>query len=170
MSNTKMNKDIVPENFTLSLVLVDALPVLFFSGSVLLISILFHSALFFLGAMLCIWAGLAKVIWKLIVVLRKKNVWWLFMQMRIVMPIGFVLILLAVILGRSRISFAGVAAGFLSVPSVFFFVAGIIGMCLMGFFAARLDSSDVRANWTEQFTNGMAQGAIFVGLLLLVMR
>lgn len=30
----KMTKDIVPEDFTLSLAIVDALPVLFFGGSV----------------------------------------------------------------------------------------------------------------------------------------
>ena len=49
----KMTKDTVPEDFTLSLALVDALPVLFFGASMILIGIMFASSLFILGAVLC---------------------------------------------------------------------------------------------------------------------
>ena len=53
MSNKpKMTKDTIPENFTLSLALVDALPVLFFGGSMILIGLLFGSPLFMIGAAL----------------------------------------------------------------------------------------------------------------------
>lgn len=162
----KMTKDTVPENFTLSLALVDALPVLFFGGSMILIGSLFGSVLFMVGAVLCFWAGAAKVLWKVIVVIRKKNVWWLFMQMRIVMPAGFAMMLLAVILNRSFITLPAVFAAIVSFPSVIFFAIGVIGMVLMGVFASKLDSSDVRSNWIEQLTNGAAQAAIFVGILL----
>ena len=162
----KMTKDIVPEGFTLSLALVDALPVLFFGGSMFLIGILFKSALFLLGALLCLWAGAAKVIWKIIVVAKKKNVWWLFMQMRIVMPVGFALMLFAVIIGWAKIDGAAVLAAVVSFPSVIFFAIGILGMVLMGVFASKLDSSSVRSNWIEQLTNGLAQAAIFIGILL----
>lgn len=164
----KMTKDIVPEGFTLSLALVDALPVLFFGGSMILVGILFESTLFSLGALLCLWAGAAKVIWKIIVVTRKKNVWWLFMQMRIVMPVGFTLMLLAVIIGWSKIDRVAVLAAVVSFPSVIFFAVGILGMVLMGVFASKLDSSNVRANWIEQLTNGLAQAAIFIGMLLTI--
>ena len=163
----KMTRDTVPENFTLSLALVDALPVLFFGGSMVLIGLLFHSALFLLGAFACFWAGAAKVLWKIIVVTKKKNVWWLFLQMRIVMPVGFALMLLAVVLGRKTIHLPAVFAAVTSLPSVAFFALGVAGMVLMGVFAARLDSSDLRSNWIEQLTNTAAQAAIFVGILLL---
>ena len=64
MSNKpKMTKDTIPENFTLSLALVDALPVLFFGGSMILIGLLFGNPLFLIGATLCFWAGAAKVLW-----------------------------------------------------------------------------------------------------------
>ena len=76
----KMTRDTVPENFTLSLALVDALPVLLFGGSTVLIGLLFQSALFLLGAAACFWAGAAKVLWKIIVVTKKKNVWWLWRE------------------------------------------------------------------------------------------
>ena len=165
---TKMKKDTVPENFTLSLALVDALPVLFFGGSMMLVGLLFKSILFMIGAILCFWAGAAKVLWKIIVVKKKKNVWWLFIQMRIVMPAGFVMMLLAVILNRSRIDLSSVFAAVVSFPSVIFFAVGAAGMVLMGVFAARLDLSDVRSNWIEQLTNAIAQAAIFTGILFLL--
>ena len=163
----KMTKDTVPEDFTLPLAAVDALPVLFFGGSMLLIGLFFRSVLFLIGALLCFWAGAAKVLWKIIVVTKKKNVWWLFLQMRIVMPVGFALMLLAVVLRRKTIHLPAVFAAVMSLPSVAFFALGVAGMVLMGVFAARLDSSDLRSNWIEQLTNTAAQAAIFVGILLL---
>ena len=168
MSNKpKMAKDTVPENFTLSLAFVDALPVLFFGGSMILIGLLFGNPLFLVGAALCFWAGAAKVLWKIIVVTKKKNVWWMFLQMRIVMPVGFVLMILAVILNRNVIDLPAVFAAVISFPSVIFFTIGVIGLVLMGVFAARLDSADVRSNWIEQLTNAAAQAAIFTGILFL---
>ena len=168
MSNKpKMAKDTVPENFTLSLAFVDALPVLFFGGSMILIGLLFGNPLFLVGAALCFWAGAAKVLWKIIVVTKKKNVWWMFLQMRIVMPVGFVLMILAVILNRNVIDLPAVFAAVISFPSVIFFTIGVIGLVLMGVFAAKLDSADVRSNWIEQLTNAAAQAAIFTGILFL---
>ncbi len=164
---TKMTRDIVPEGFTLSLALIDALPVLFFCASMIVISRLFSSNLFLIGALLCMIAGAAKVLWKIIVVLKKKNIWFLFLQMRILMPIGFVFIVISLIMKRSEISLAGMGRAFMHMPSMLFFVIGILGMVLMMVFAVKLDSSDVKANWIEQLTNGIAQAAIFIGLLLL---
>ena len=168
MSNKpKMTKDTIPEKFTLSLALVDALPVLFFGGSMILTGLLFGKPLFLFGAALCFWAGAAKVLWKIIVVTRRKNIWWLFLQMRTVMPLGFALMLLSVILNRSTINLTSVLVAVLSLPSAIFFAAGVTGMVLMGIFAAKLDSADVRSNWIEQLTNTIAQAAIFTGILFL---
>jgi len=164
-----MTKDTVPENFTLSLAIIDALPVLFFGGSIILVGLLFRNALFLLGAVLCLWAGAAKVLWKIIVVKRKKNIWWLFMQMRIVMPAGFLLMLISILSNLKAIKLSVILAAIISMPSVIFFAIGIVGMVLMGIFAAKLDSSDVRSNWIEQITNAFAQCSIFVGILLLML-
>lgn len=163
----KMTRETIPEGFTLTLALVDALPVLFFCASMMVIGRLFSSLLFLVGALLCFIAGAAKVLWKVIVVLKKKNIWFLFLQMRILMPIGFALMLISLIVNRSAISFAGIGAAFMSMPSLIFFTIGILGMLLMMIFAVKLDSSDVKANWIEQLTNGIAQAAFFIGLLLL---
>ena len=47
-------------------------------------------------------------------------------------------------------------------------VPAIFGMVLMGVFAAKLDSADVRSNWIEQLTNTIAQASIFTGILFLL--
>jgi len=167
MSKNKINKDTVPEDFTLGLVLVDALPVLFFGASMILLGVMFSSVLFMIGAIACFYAGACKVLWKLIVVLRKKNIWWMFMQMRIVMPLGFLCMPVALIVNRSRVNGAAMWAGITSLPSLIFFILGIAGMGLMFFFAFNLDSSDVKSNWIEQLTNGIAQCAFFLGILFI---
>ena len=166
----KMTKDTIPEDFTLSLALVDALPVLFFGASVILIGWMFKDPMFLIGAVLCFWAGAAKVLWKIIVVKKKRNVWWMFLQMRIVMPVGFVLMIFSVILNRNAIDLHAVFAAVLSLPSVIFFAIGLTGMVLMGVFGAKLDSSDVRSNWIEQLTNAIAQASVFTGILILFLK
>lgn len=169
MAKPKMTKDTVPEDFTLPLVLVDALPVLFFCGSMVLISLLFRSPLFLVGALLCLFAGVCKVLWKLIVVLKKKNIWWMFLQMRICMLPGFLLMLLSVFLRRDTVSLSGIWAAVTAAPQCFFFGAGAAGMALMLVFGFTLDSGSVKANWIEQLTNGLAQLCIFAGLLIQVL-
>lgn len=168
MSRAKMKKDVIPEDFTLALAAVDAIPVVFFGASMVVIGRMFSSGLFLLGALLCLFAGVAKVLWKIIVVLKRKNIWWLFLQMRILMPVGFALMLAGTVLNAGKINGKAVLAAALGFPSVIFFAVGIAGMGLMMVFGAKLDSSDVRANWIEQLTNGIAQMAFFIGLLLAI--
>lgn len=168
MSNTKMTKDVVPQDFTLGLAIVDAIPVLFFCASVIAIGVAFKSVLFLIGALLVLFAGAVKVLWKIIVVLKKKNVWWMFLQMRILMPIGMVLMMVSLLVNRSRIDGNALWSAVTSMPSLACFIVGIIGMVLMSVFAVKLDSSDVKSNWIEQLTNGIAQAAFFVGILFLL--
>lgn len=163
-----MTKDIVPENFTMSLALVDAVPVLFFCATMLLVGIFFKSFLFAFGAVLVLFAGAVKVLWKVIVVLKKKNIWWMFLQMRILMPIGMVLMLLSLIVNAKRVNGSAIWTAMTTMPAAPCFAIGVLGMVLMTVFAFRLDSSDLKSNWIEQGTNGLAQIAFFVGVLLLL--
>lgn len=162
----KMTKDTVPEGFTLGLAIVDAIPVLFFGMSMALAGVLLDSGLFLAGAALCLFAGIAKVLWKIIVVLKKKNIWWMFLQMRVLMPVGLVLMIVGAVTAKADLS--PVLAQAMRFPAAPCFVMGFIGMALMTVFAFRLDSSDAKSNWIEQITNGAAQFAFFLGLLLLV--
>lgn len=158
------------EGFTLALALVDALPVLFFSGSMLVIAAMFDSSLFIAGAVLCVIAGLGKVLWKVVLATAKKDVPVLSKQFRVTMPLGFVLMVISAVIGRSKISFSGILSALVSVPSVFFFAAFILLMGAMSVMAKKLDQNDAKSNWKEQITNALAQGCFFAGLLILYLK
>ena len=168
MGKSKMTKDIVPDNFTISLAVVDSIPVLFFGATMVLLGTMFSNPLFLIGALLVLFAGACKVAWKFVVVLAKKNIWWMFLQMRIAMPIGFVLMLISVLVDARKIDWGLVWRNMCSMPSAICFIIGLLGMVLMTVFAFTLDGSKVKSNWIEQGTNGIAQAAFFVGVLLLL--
>lgn len=163
----KITKDIVPDDFSLALAFTDLFPVFFFGASMFLIGSKLTSVTFTLGASLCMLAGTLKVLWKIIVVLRKKNIWPLFIQMRIMMPIGFLFMLIGLFSSKNNISSSSVFHSIFQLPSGIFFLLAILGMVCMSIFAIKLDSSDSKSNWLEQITNGLAQLCLFIGLLLL---
>lgn len=168
MEKQKMTKDVVPEGFSLSLAAVDALPVLLFCASIVALGMIFNKPLFLTGSLLCFWAGTAKVLWKIIVVIKKRNVWWLFLQMRTAMPMGLFMIVLSLIINNNEINMTELLSAVLSFPSVVFFSVGLLGMILMGIFAVKLDSSKVKSNWIEQITNAAAQASFFIGIILVM--
>ena len=61
------------EGFTIGLALVDAIPVLAFGISMVIIATRFDSALFTFGAALSVLAGCCKVAWKLVLGIAKKD-------------------------------------------------------------------------------------------------
>lgn len=166
----KVNKESVPQDFNLSLAVVDTIPVLLFGGSTILISLIFNSKLFLVGSLLCLFAGLSKVIWKIIVATKKKNIWFLFIQMRITMPIGLLLMIISFIINKQLINIDVLLINLLSFPVNLFFIIGIIGMIMMLIFALTLDGNKVKNNWMEQITNLIAQLCFFIGLLIIVIR
>lgn len=166
MSRNNMTKDTVPEGFSVPLAVVDLIPVVFFGLSAIRIGRLFHSTLFVIGALICLLSGVVKVLWKLVAAVKHRNIWPMFVQMRILMPVGFLLLLAALWIGRADLNGAAILAGLTGFPACIFFGLGALGMVCMCVFARRLDSSDPRANWIEQGVNGLAQACIFIGLLL----
>ena len=160
-----MNKNIVPDNFTMSMVIVDSFPVIFFSGTAILVGVLLKNPVFIIGAIISALSGILKVLWKLIVVKKKKNVWPLFIQMRIAMPIGFVLMIAGVIISRRTIHLLDVFKYVTGFPLVIFFGIGLASMVAMMVLAITLDSSKAKNNWIEQLVNGIGQFSIFIGVL-----
>ena len=162
---TKITKDMVPEGFTLSLAIVDAIPVLLFAVAIIILGIKADfSPLIMLGGLLCFLGGAIKVLWKVIVATKQKNVYWMYKQMGPVMGIGFLLLIIGCIVSRAALkaAFAGIG-----VASIVLFVLWFICMGLMGVFAAKLDSSDPKFNWIEQCTNGVGELCLCLALALL---
>ena len=131
MKNNKMTKDTVPEGFSVVMALVDLIPVVFFGLSAVRVGRLFQSALFVTGALICLLSGVVKVLWKLIAAVSRRNIWPMFVQMRIFMPVGFLLLLAALIAGRAKLCSAAILAGICGFPACVFFALGALGMVCM---------------------------------------
>lgn len=162
-----MNNKVVPKDFTLSLAIVDVVPVIFFSMAMILLTRKFPSKLFSIGALLVVFAGMCKVLWKQIVVLKKKNIWFLFVQMRITMPIGMLLIIASLIVNKDMIFINSIIQSVITYPQAVFFILGSIGMLTMLIFAFVLDNKKLINNWIEQIVNSISQICFFIGVILI---
>ncbi len=165
-ARNRMTKDTIPEGFSVPMALVDLIPVVFFGLSAVKAGSLFHSGSFMAGAAVCLFSGIVKVGWKLIAAVSQRNIWPMFVQMRILMPVGFLMILAALIVDREGLNGEAMLEGLTGFPACLFFLAGALGMAMMVIFAFCMDSSDSRVNWMEQTVNSAAQICFFIGLLL----
>lgn len=150
---------------SVGMAIVDALPVLCFSASMILITQIYQSAIFMVGAVLCVLAGVGKVLWKLFLAIAHKDVHILYRQFRYMMPAGFVLMLLS--LAVKRPSPSAIWKNVSSFPCNTLFLIAIAGFLVMGVLAAKMDSSDKKANWIEQIVNLVAELCILFGVVII---
>ena len=154
------------EGFTVGLALVDAIPVLSFGISMVIIASRFDSPLFMIGAALSVLAGCCKVAWKLVLGIVKKDLRWLnkpFLPMQIT---GFLLMLISFVLGFRKISWGGVLAAVTGLPSILFFLAWIGLMGFMGWYRKhKFRNEDAKSNWTAQIINAIGQTCLLLGIL-----
>ena len=154
------------EGFTLTLALVDAIPVLSFGISMVIIASRFDSPLFMVGAALSVLAGCCKVAWKMVLGIVKKDLRWLNKPFVPMQATGFLLMLVSFILGFGKISWAGVGAALISFPSILFFAAWIGLMGFMGWFRKhKYSNDDAHSNWTAQIINAVGQTCLLLGIL-----
>ncbi len=156
-----------PQGFTPALALVDALPVLFFGASMVLTARGFGSVLFGVGAAIITLAGCGKVLWKLILAVWQRNVAWLNRWFIPCQISGFLLVVLALVLDGRKIAWGNLAGRLVQVPSVLFFAVWLIGMGVIGWYRKHRFDNSVKANWTAQIINTVAQGALLLGILFL---
>ena len=154
------------EGFTVGLALVDAIPVLSFGISMVIIAGRFDSPLFLIGAILSVLGGCCKVAWKLVLGIWKKDLRWLnkpFLPMQIT---GFGFILGSLLTSLGRINWAGVLAAVTGIPSILFFLAWIALMSIMGWFRKnKFQNDDAKSNWTAQIINAIGQTCLLLGIL-----
>ena len=154
------------EGFTLSLALVDAIPVLFFGTSMILVAAKFDSPLFIVGAVISTLAGCCKVLWKLILGIWKKDVRWLNKPFVPMQATGFMLMLVSFVIGFGTINWSGLLASVTGYPTIIFFTLWIVMMGTMGWYRKNKFDNSARANWTAQIINCVGQGALLLGILL----
>ena len=154
------------EGFTIALALVDAIPVLSFGISMLIISGRFDSPLFLIGAILSVLGGCCKVAWKLVLGIWKKDLRWLNKPFVPMMAVGFGFIIGSLIGGFRKIRWGAVLASVCAFPSVLFFAAWIGLMCFMGWYRKnRFQNDDAHSNWTAQIINAIGQTCLLLGIL-----
>ena len=154
------------EGFTLALALVDAIPVLFFGISMLIIGSRFGSVLFLIGAALSFVAGCFKVAWKLILALKKKDIKWLNKPFLPMQGAGFLLIILSIIIGFKKINWNMILSDIIGLPAVIFFALWIILMLVMVWYRkTKFKGTDAKSNWTAQIINAVAQAALLLGII-----
>ncbi len=155
------------EGFTVTLALVDAVPVLLFGGSMILVASRFGHPLFVIGAVLSTLAGCCKVAWKLILGIWKKDLKWLNKPFVPMQATGFSLMLISFVLGFGKIQWAAVGKAIFGFPSVLFFGLWISLMGFMGWYRKnRFSRTDAASNWTAQFVNCAGQACLLLGILL----
>ena len=162
-----MTKDTVPQNYTLGLEICDAVPVILFGLASWLLWRMTGSTVLLIGGVICFAAGLLKVLWKFIVVIQKKNVWPLFVQMRIGLPAGFMLMLIGFLIACFTKNMSLFWSGLLRPTPILFVIITILGMTAMIRCSAKLDLADPKANWIEQTCNTVAQGAFLVAMVVI---
>ena len=155
------------EGFTLGLALVDAIPVLSFGISMVIIAGRFDSPLFMLGAALSVLAGCCKVAWKLVLGIAKKDVKWLNKPFVPMQATGFLLMLISFVLEFRKIRWSGVLAAVTGMPSILFFLSWVGCMVLMSWYRKhRFRRNDAHSNWTAQIINAVGQTCLLLGILL----
>lgn len=155
------------EGFTLALALVDAIPVLSFGISMVIIASRFPSPLFMIGAILSVLGGCCKVAWKLVLGITKKDLRWLNKPFVPMMAGGFLLLIASLIIGFGKISWAAVGSAIVSFPSAAFFAVWLGLMGFMGWFRKnKFQNDDARSNWMAQIVNAVGQTCLLLGILL----
>lgn len=165
------------EGFTVGLALVDALPVIFFGGSLTVIATALSGtgltfALVVIGAVLVVLSGFCKVSWKMCLGLGIGDIQILNKMFVPAMATGFMITVSGVVVGTIKkvIKWNLVLASVLSAPVIICFLIGFTGMGLMSYYRKSNDKEtfdhDAKKNWIAQITNGIAQGMFFLGILL----
>ena len=154
------------EGFTLGLALVDAIPVLSFGISMVIIASRFDSPLFMVGAALSVLAGCCKVAWKLVLGIAKKDLRWLNKPFVPMQATGFLLMLVSFIVGFGKINWGGVLAAVTGIPSILLFVCWIGLMGFMGWYRKnKFRNDDAHSKWTAQIINAIGQTCLLLGIL-----
>jgi len=156
------------DGFTMKLAIVDIIPVVFFFVAVMEIFLKTGLWLVLAGGIICTLAGAGKVMWKVVLATRKKDVRFLFLQMRYLMPVGFLIIIFTMVFNRKADAIVSFAHNMVTFPALLFFALGIIGCVMMGVCAKVLDPDKSKSNWIEQGVNCLAQASFLVAIILAV--
>lgn len=150
------------KDFTLALALVDAIPVVLFGISMLIVAGRLRNIMFIIGASIITLAGCCKVMWKLMLAIWEKNIQWLNHYFVPCQIIGFLLAAVGLVAGFATIRWQVL----FEFPRILFCSAWLVGLCTMGWYRKKRFDNSVSANWTAQIINSIAQAALLIAVVL----
>jgi len=151
---------------TLPLALMDFIPVIFFFITTILIAIelkklhFIGGLLFYIGGILSFLGGFLQALWKLIIAFSQKNISIFHTLFKYFMSIGFLLIIDALIISRSNLSWKTIKSKLMCMPCLLFIIIIVICITLMTTFIFTLDSSKIKTHWIEEGVNIIFQGCV----------
>ena len=154
-------------SYTVGLALLDAIPVLFFGGSMLLVAQMFGYKLFMVGAVIAFVGGALQALWKLFLGWKKKDIPILHLLFPPALAIGFMLMMLGLLFGRELLNFPAMLAAVTGMPSLVLFIVGVVGLFVMAYLSKKLDRKSPKQNWIAPTVNAVAEACIFFALLLI---
>ena len=166
-----MEKDESHPGFTLSLALMDAIPVLLFLATVVVAGTAVHNIVFTIGACFMVFAGVGKVLWKILLGLGKGDVKFLNTLFAPLMIIGFLLIICGVVIAFKKqvLTWGMIKTDILSFPAIVFIGLAVVGLCLMTIIrinhSADELSTQAGVNWMAEWTNTFAQAFLLIGMI-----
>ena len=164
-----MSKNTGKQGFTLGLALMDAVPVIAFGIDMALLAKPLQSKLFLIGAVISLFAGTCMVIYKLLLATIKKEVPWLKKMMPIGMSLGWVLMIVGLIINRSKINLPAIWKAVSTVPASIFFLFGIaFFVAFIIYFKTKFNADSAKDNWIEEILNAGTQVCILIGVILSV--
>ncbi len=155
------------EGFTLGLALLDSVPVIAFGADMILLSKPLSSPLFLIGAVISTLAGACMVVYKLLIATSGREVPGLKKMMPIGMTLGWITMITAVIINRSKINFKGLWKAVSTAPaSIFFILALCFFAAFIIYFKTKFNADSAKDNWIEEILNACTQVFVLIGVIL----
>lgn len=161
----------IQEGFSVGLALLDAVPVLFFALSGIIIGTACGNPIVIVGAVLMVVGGMSKVLWKLLQGLGVGNYPILNKIFVPCMGSGFLSMAVGIVISfiKKSLTPKGVLKALVSFPAVLFFGIAVIAMGLMGKVKSEQSreefNKDSKKNWLAEVVNSVAQISLFAGLV-----
>ena len=157
------------EGFTLSLALLDYVPVAAFGAAVVLAGGAMNNPLFIIGAAISFLAGLMKATWKLIIGVWKKDIKFMNKAFLPMQGTGWLIMLPAAIFSLFKAGPAKALSAVCGIPQLIFFILWFAMTGLMVWYKKnRFVREDARCNWTAEIINSVAQCSLLIGVIFVL--
>ena len=157
----------VPQELNIGLVLLDLLPVVFFSAAAAMFGGWLDSFIFVLGSLVCITAGLTRFAWGLIAVVKKENHIMLKEHFLPMLWTGFGLMAVGVLVKWRSVRFDQVLRMVVDSKFNVLFIVSIVLLALMMLLHKLLDAKKKWVIWIVESTNSLAQIFMFLAVFMM---